>query len=45
MDVQEIRTADSDRIREIDRSESARLVCVHEQGRLRPVVPNVEIPA
>ena len=44
MRIQEMKAGDLDRIREIDRSESVRFVYVYEQGELRPVEVNHDIP-
>jgi ribosomal protein S18 acetylase RimI-like enzyme len=42
--VRELKAADLDRIREIDRSESVRTLYVHEQGQLQAVETDLEIP-
>src|SRR5712691_845137 len=42
--IEELKAADLDRIREIDRSESVRFKYVYEHGELRPVEINHEIP-
>lgn len=44
MNIEELTAADLDRIREIDRSETARKLYVHEHGELRAVDVELEIP-
>jgi predicted GNAT superfamily acetyltransferase len=42
--IRELRADELDRMGEIDRSESVRVLYVHEHGELRPVEVDLEIP-